>query len=377
MREVPSGWREEQLATLVLISSGSAVPESRSSGSVPVMGANGQIGFTDRSNFGSGYLVGRVGAAGVVNRVDAPCWASDNVLTVVPRPGVVDGRFLEHLLKYADPSQLATRQAQPLVTQTGLGGLRVSFPESLKEQRRIAEILDTLDERLSAQSALIDKLVAVRDATASAYILNLDDKFSVRLADAAQWLSGGTPDTGNPDYWGGEIPWISAASLKDFYISNSERRVTRLGVVRGTRVVPKGTVIFVVRGMSLKSEFRIGVTKREVAFGQDCKALIPVPGVDPTYLAHAIRVRTEAILRMVDEAGHGTGRLATDQMKNITVKIPPIPKQQFIVEILTSMDEHVQKQKEELNKLRRLRQGLMDDLLAGRVRVPVGAGDGE
>src|SRR5262249_38279399 len=132
-----------------------------------------------------------------------------------------------------------------------------------------------------------------------------------RLGDVAVWMSGGTPSTENPDYWGGNIPWISAASLTDFNIKDSERRLTALGVRNGTRLAPPGATIFVVRGMSLKSEFRVGVAQRPVAFGQDCKALVPYKGVDPRYLGWAIRASAPKILAMVDEAGHGTGRLET------------------------------------------------------------------
>src|SRR4051812_23893682 len=123
---------------------------------------------------------------------------------------------------------------------------------------------------------------------------------TVRLGDAGTWLSGGTPRTSNSDYWGGDIPWISASSLRRFLIRDSDRKVTSLGAESGTRVVPEGTVLFVVRGMSLKNEFRIGLTTRPVAFGQDCKAIVPGAGIHPYFLAHAIQARSREILSLVD-----------------------------------------------------------------------------
>jgi type I restriction enzyme S subunit len=106
------------------------------------------------------------------------------------------------------------------------------------------------------------------------------------LEELASWHSGGTPKTSIKEYWNGDIPWISAASLQNFFINSADRNVTQRGVQNGTRLVPKGTTIFVVRGMSLMKEFRIGIALREVAFGQDCKALIPAEGVDPYFLAY-------------------------------------------------------------------------------------------
>lgn len=164
----------------------------------------------------------------------------------------------------------------------------------------------------------------------------------VSLGAAATWYSGGTPRTTSPEYWGGTIPWISAASLDDFHVSESNRRVTELGAASGTRLVPEGTVLFVVRGMSLKSEFKIGITRRVVAFGQDCKALIPRPNIDGLFLAYAIKAQSEQVLDMVDEAGHGTGRLVTDRLQQLTVGVPPPTEQQAIAEVLGALDDKIE-----------------------------------
>ncbi|MFI1955555.1 restriction endonuclease subunit S [Streptomyces xinghaiensis] len=153
----------------------------------------------------------------------------------------------------------------------------------------------------------------------------------VSLGEAGKWLSGGTPSTSNDVYWGGDIPWISAASLKEFRVTDSDRRVTRLGAENGSRMVEKGAVLFVVRGMSLKSEFRIGVAERPVAFGQDCKALIAADGIDPHFLAHAIQARTPSILAMVEETSHGTGRLDTTRLQELEIGVPPMREQRRIV----------------------------------------------
>lgn len=163
-----------------------------------------------------------------------------------------------------------------------------------------------------------------------------------KLGNLATWLSGGTPRTTEASYWGGDIPWITSGSLTDFYLYDSDRRVTALGVENGSRVVPEGSILFVVRGMSLKSEFRIGIAKRRLAFGQDCKALLPNSGVDPLFLAQAIRARSSEVLAMVDEAGHGTGRLATDRIKSLRIPIPPLPEQHAIAEVIGALDDKIE-----------------------------------
>jgi restriction endonuclease S subunit len=186
----------------------------------------------------------------------------------------------------------------------------------------------------------------------------------VPLGNAGSWLSGGTPLTDNPRYWSGETPWISAASLNEFHIKESYRRVTTLGARSGTQLVPAGTVVFVVRGMSLKKEFRVGVAQRQIAFGQDCKAIIPFSTIDGTFLALAMKARTNEILRMVDEAGHGTGRLPTDLISRLQIPIPRMEEQQRIVAILQALDQEIHNTQQIITKCSLTYTGLLADLLS-------------
>jgi type I restriction enzyme S subunit len=183
------------------------------------------------------------------------------------------------------------------------------------------------------------------------------------LRDCGRWLSGGTPDTENPAYWGGVIPWITASSLKGRYLDRSVRQLTKEGVAAGSRLVEPGTLIFVVRGMSLKNEFRVGIATRQLAFGQDCKALVPAEGIDPKYLLFALEAAEDRVLRMVDEASHGTGRLQTALLGSLEVRVPPVEEQRRIVEILDTIDETIQATERVIVKLNRGRVGLMTDVL--------------
>jgi restriction endonuclease S subunit len=186
----------------------------------------------------------------------------------------------------------------------------------------------------------------------------------VKLRDCGTWWSGGTPATEEPRFWGGDIPWISAASLKNFRINDSDRRVTRAGSMAGTKVVEPGTVLFIVRGMSLKREFRVGIAQRRVAFGQDCKALLPHTSIDGTFLALALKARERDILAMVDEAGHGTGRLPIDMLERLEIALPTDPDEQWrIVEILDAVDLDLQVSNDLADKFEKVRSAVMNDLL--------------
>jgi len=166
------------------------------------------------------------------------------------------------------------------------------------------------------------------------------------LGALGTWLSGGTPFKGNPSYWGGDIPWISAKSLHDFRVRVSDDRVTALGATHGTRVLPVGGLLFLVRGMSLKTEFRLGIAQREVTFNQDVKGLVPRQGVLPEFLAYAVKARTEEVLDMVEEAGHGTGVLPTDRLQSLEIAVPLPDEQRAIAEMLGALDDQIELNRE-------------------------------
>ncbi len=164
----------------------------------------------------------------------------------------------------------------------------------------------------------------------------------VKLSSVGQWLSGGTPSKKKTEYWNGDVPWISAKSLNRFYVSDSEEKVTELGAANGAKTAPAGASLFVVRGMSLKSEFRVGICLRDVTFNQDLKAIIPNETVEPLFLANSLRALDAQILGLVDEAGHGTGRLATDRIANFEIPLPPLPEQKRIAAVLGALDEKIE-----------------------------------
>jgi type I restriction enzyme S subunit len=284
-----------------------------------------------------------------------------------PDRSKVDPRFL--LYYYLGP------QFQEVVRKNTVQGSTVDrillrdFPDfpilvpPIREQRGIAATLGALDDKIEsnrrAQNLVLD--------TAQAAYVQACSKGSqlTPLKDVGRWLSGGTPSTTNSNYWGGTLPWVSAASLKTLYIRKSDRNLTPIGADAATNIVPAGTVIFVVRGMSLKSEFRFGLTQREVTFGQDCKAIIP--RICPAVLTIALRTSTAAILELVDEAGHGTGRLATDLLEQLPIEIPTDPAFAPVAQSLLARGASAA---EENDRLIALRDTLLPELLSGRIRVP-------
>jgi hypothetical protein len=91
--------------------------------------------------------------------------------------------------------------------------------------------------------------------------------------------------------------------------------------VADTRRVRPGSVMFVVRVLSIASESRIGITTREVTFDQDLKAIVPREGVSGQPLAHFLLFRVPAILGLADEASRGTKRVQTELLTSLLLAL--------------------------------------------------------
>jgi type I restriction enzyme S subunit len=282
-----------------------------------------------------------------------------------PNREIVDPRFL--LYTFLGPVFQETIRQNTIAGSTVDRILLRDFPSfpillpDLMEQRRIAMTLGALDDKIESNRRINELTLSL--AVQNYRLAGLTSSKQVALGNAGRWLSGGTPATEEPSYWGGDFPWISAASLKSFHIAVSERCLTAAGLERATNVVPAGSVLLVVRGMSLKSELRMGVAQRAVAFGQDCKAIIPTT-VPSSLLATALYAAGRDVLDLVDEAGHGTGRLQWDLLSAFPIAIPGDDR---LVPILDALLARGAAAAAESRTLAALRDALLPELLAGRV----------
>ncbi|MEQ8694783.1 MAG: restriction endonuclease subunit S [Gammaproteobacteria bacterium] len=172
--------------------------------------------------------------------------------------------------------------------------------------------------------------------------MTLDGWKSVALSELATFQSGGTPNKGQSSFWGGPIPWVTVKDMKAMRLNGVGESLTEEGA-KTVRVVPAGTVLVLVRGMGLFKDLPVALCDRPVTFNQDIKALVAKDGVDSEYLAFALIARKSDILRHVDSAGHGTGRLDTDLLKSTPLPRPPLPEQRKIAEILRTWDEALEK----------------------------------
>ena len=143
------------------------------SGPIPVWGANGIIGYCSDPLYTKPVItIGRVGACGEIHKTNGPAWISDNALVVEPKENT-DFRFLYYSLKALDFSSLIGGTTQPLITQTALKEQTILF-FPLHEQRAIAHILGTLDDKIELNRRMNETLEAMAQALFKSWFVDFD-----------------------------------------------------------------------------------------------------------------------------------------------------------------------------------------------------------
>jgi restriction endonuclease S subunit len=289
------------------------------------------------------------------------------------------GRFIQ---MYACLGQGSINRRKSISFNT-LGTITIPLPP-ITEQQKITVILSSVDEAIASTQAVIDQTRKVKQGLLQqlftrgightkfkeSAIGKIPETWGVvSLGDAGSWQSGGTPSRTNKAYWNGCIPWVSAKDMKCEKLSDTIEHITELGAANGTRLVAKGTILVVVRGMILAHSFPVAVTLRKVGFNQDIKALLPSNHFIPEFILYWLQYRKPIILDLVDEATHGTKRLPQEALISLPIPLPPQKEQEKIVEVFSSIEESLHSYKFKLKELALIKRGLMQNLLTGKVRV--------
>lgn len=247
---------------------------------------------------------------------------------------------------------------------------------SLQEQQAIASALSDFDEHIDNLTELIEKKKTIRNGaledlvSGRTRIEGFDDEWKkTTLDDCAYIFQGGTPRTTNADYWNGDIVWVTPSEitkLKGMYISNSERKITKAGLQNSSaQILPVGTILLCTRA----TIGELAIATKLMTTNQGFKNFVCKDGVDNIFMAYLLMTLKEV---MISKAiGTTFLEISKKVLKAIEIVIPEYREQEAIASILTAMDEEIEAFEEEKEKMIQIKEGAMDDLLTGRVRLKV------
>ena len=192
------------------------------------------------------------------------------------------------------------------------------------------------------------------------------------LGELGTWSSGGTPSKSTPSFWEGTLPWVSPKDLKTDFVTDSIDHISEAGLEAAKlKLLPPGTLLFVVRGMILARAFPVALTRVPVTTNQDIRALTPAAGIDSEYLFRALQNEAHRILHSVKEATHGTLRLDSDQLQRWPILLAPLAEQRRIVEkveaLLASIDYARDRLGAGLRSIQKLRRSVIAKACSGEL----------
>jgi type I restriction enzyme S subunit len=166
---------------------------------------------------------------------------------------------------------------------------------------------------------------------------------SKRIGDVCRLMTGGTPNTAEPEYFGGDIKWLVSGDIHQGEIFDCEGRITEAGMKNSNaKLLPKDSVMIALNGQG-KTRGTVAILRTEATCNQSLVSIYPceTSRLLPEFLYAYLHGRYQEIRRITGDSGNDRRGLNMDLIRNIRVPIAPLPEQQRIVSILDEAFEGI------------------------------------
>lgn len=242
----------------------------------------------------------------------------------------------------------------------------------ISEQKRIATVLSDIDALIANLEKLIAKKKAIKQGAMQELLSGkrrlegYTEKWDkVKLGECCSFLSGGTPSKANHEWWNGSIPWISSSdiSVNDINRIVISRYISQEALEHSaTKLCPAHSVLIVSRvGVG-----KVAVNSCELCTSQDFSTLVP-----KRHNAHYLAYFLLPVMKERANQTQGTSikGITTDDIAEIEVFCPELAEQNDIAGVFLDMDRDIEELEHKLIKYRLIKQGMMSELLTGRIRL--------
>jgi len=173
---------------------------------------------------------------------------------------------------------------------------------------------------------------------------DLPDGWKIKSIDSLcrSVTSGGTPLRSNPRFYrNGAIKWIKTKELKDWFIDDSEEKITEEALEESSaKLFPPNTVLMAMYGDG-KTITSLGIIRNESATNQACCAMIADPDVcDYLYLFYSLKYHRSDFIQLA--TGGAQRNLSGTLIRNFAIMVPPLPEQRAIARILGTLDNKIE-----------------------------------
>lgn len=188
-----------------------------------------------------------------------------------------------------------------------------------------------------------------------------------QIRDVATISSGSTPNRENPQYWDGDIPWVTTGELESGTITSTREKISQKALEETSlKIYPAGTLLMAMYGQG-KTRGTTAMLGIDATINQACAAITVEQG-SKEYLLFLLQ-GAYADIRKLSNTGNQEN-LNAEIIKTFPVIYAPIDEQQQIVDILSGQDRLIKLKEKLLAEKQRQKKYLMQQLLTGKKRLP-------
>ena len=378
---IPHDWEVKRLGDIMDIKSGDSITGDSFliNGKFPVYGGNGIRGHVNQWNICGRYiLIGRVGAlCGNIHITSGKAFASEHALVCHPNCKY-NADFLSPILRGMNLGQYSGASAQPVLAAGKLSKLQICFPP-VEEQEAIGKALSDIDGLIDVLRKLIEKKRNIKQGAMSRLLSG-----SLRLPGFNKpWETNLLGDLGifikgkgisRDESNSGSIPAIRYGEIyTDYsdYIKKFRSHISQK-VAETSQSLKYGDICFAVSGETLDD---IGkavafVDDFEAYAGGDIVIFRPQKEINPIFFGFLLN--TPSVVLQKSLKGHGLSimHIRAASLAELVINYPTdIAEQEAIAKVLTDMDAEIEKLEKKLLKYEQVKQGMMKQLLTGKIRL--------
>ena len=193
---------------------------------------------------------------------------------------------------------------------------------------------------------------------------------SKRFKSFANFYSGGTPKTTNPEYYNGDIPFIKSGEI---YFDHTKQFISKEGLDNSSaKIIDKGDILFALYGAN---SGEVAISKIKGAINQAILCVKQNENCDTIFLYNYLLSQKERIIRNYLQGGQGN--LSADIVKSLIIPLPPLPEQKAIAKALGLMDKAININNKLIAQKELRKKWLMQNLLSGKKRLKGFSGEWE
>ena len=193
---------------------------------------------------------------------------------------------------------------------------------------------------------------------------------SKRFKSFANFYSGGTPKTTNPEYYNGDIPFIKSGEI---YFDHTKQFISKEGLDNSSaKIIDKGDILFALYGAN---SGEVAISKIKGAINQAILCVKQNENCDTIFLYNYLLSQKERIIRNYLQGGQGN--LSADIVKTLIIPLPPLPEQKAIAKALGLMDKAININNKLIAQKEMRKKWLMQNLLSGKKRLKGFSGEWE